>query len=342
MNSDALHYVTTEDGYRIAYTVSGAGDPFLLTPCLVQGDILRDSDVLRGFASALTQRFRLIRYDARGTGNSTRGLPEDLAIEDTTRDTITVVEHLGLENFILYGDVFSSYTTLHVAARLNRKIRAVVLVNPVPFHGKPLMAEWMEMYTSAWEMFTNTFVATFGSPGKSAAELRESVDQTDFMRLAMSARGRFLADVVNDSVPPTLVLESRNRMDPLAAQAARDIVAGIPMSELVLFDGHKGNDILSAPDGGPPPVLPAIDEFLKRLQAGPDTTKVREQTVRLSPRQTEVLRLIMDGKTTREIADCLVLSDRTVERHIGELYARIGARNRSEATAYGLTVLNHS
>ncbi|HEY7467326.1 MAG TPA: helix-turn-helix transcriptional regulator, partial [Dehalococcoidia bacterium] len=57
----------------------------------------------------------------------------------------------------------------------------------------------------------------------------------------------------------------------------------------------------------------------------------------LTPRQNEVLRLISQGKTTREIAVNLVLSERTVERHIADVYAKIGARNRSEATAYFLS-----
>jgi len=57
----------------------------------------------------------------------------------------------------------------------------------------------------------------------------------------------------------------------------------------------------------------------------------------LSRRQEEVLRLIAEGKTTREIAEVLVLSERTVERHIADVYAKIGVRNRSEATAYALS-----
>jgi DNA-binding NarL/FixJ family response regulator len=60
----------------------------------------------------------------------------------------------------------------------------------------------------------------------------------------------------------------------------------------------------------------------------------------LSHRQSDVLCLIADGKTTREIAGALVLSERTVERHIADIYAKIGARNRAEATAFYLRTLN--
>ena len=57
----------------------------------------------------------------------------------------------------------------------------------------------------------------------------------------------------------------------------------------------------------------------------------------LSARQREVLHLVAQGKTNREIAEALVLSERTVQRHIADLYARIGVRNRAEATAFELS-----
>jgi DNA-binding NarL/FixJ family response regulator len=49
-----------------------------------------------------------------------------------------------------------------------------------------------------------------------------------------------------------------------------------------------------------------------------------------------VLRLIAAGKSNQQIADALVLSLRTVERHITNLYAKIGAHGKADATAYAL------
>jgi predicted ATPase/class 3 adenylate cyclase/DNA-binding CsgD family transcriptional regulator len=56
----------------------------------------------------------------------------------------------------------------------------------------------------------------------------------------------------------------------------------------------------------------------------------------LSPRELEVLRLIAAGRTSKEIAEELVVSIPTVERHITHLYGKIGARGRAEATAYAV------
>jgi DNA-binding CsgD family transcriptional regulator len=56
----------------------------------------------------------------------------------------------------------------------------------------------------------------------------------------------------------------------------------------------------------------------------------------LTAREVEVLGLIASGCTTQEIAERLVISVHTVERHITHVYQKIGARGRAEATAYAL------
>jgi pSer/pThr/pTyr-binding forkhead associated (FHA) protein len=56
----------------------------------------------------------------------------------------------------------------------------------------------------------------------------------------------------------------------------------------------------------------------------------------LTPREAEVLCLLALGKPNTEIAADLVLSVRTVERHVTNIYAKTGSRNRSEATSYAL------
>jgi DNA-binding NarL/FixJ family response regulator len=56
----------------------------------------------------------------------------------------------------------------------------------------------------------------------------------------------------------------------------------------------------------------------------------------LTWREVEVLRLIAGGSSNREVAAQLVLSLRTVERHITNIYAKIGARGRADATSYAL------
>ena len=56
----------------------------------------------------------------------------------------------------------------------------------------------------------------------------------------------------------------------------------------------------------------------------------------LTRREREVLRLLATGQSNQCIARLLCLSPRTVQRHIANLYPKVGAHNRAEATAYAL------
>lgn len=56
----------------------------------------------------------------------------------------------------------------------------------------------------------------------------------------------------------------------------------------------------------------------------------------LSAREGEVLRLIAAGKSNREIAEQLVLSEKTVENHLTRIYGKIGADNRVGAAAFAI------
>jgi DNA-binding NarL/FixJ family response regulator len=54
----------------------------------------------------------------------------------------------------------------------------------------------------------------------------------------------------------------------------------------------------------------------------------------LSAREIQVLGLVATGKTNREIAAELVLSEHTVRRHLQNIYTKLGLSSRAAATAY--------
>jgi DNA-binding CsgD family transcriptional regulator len=64
--------------------------------------------------------------------------------------------------------------------------------------------------------------------------------------------------------------------------------------------------------------------------------EVPPQVTGLTSREVEVLRLVAKGQSNKEIAAELVLSVRTVERHITNLYGKIDARGKADATAYAI------
>ncbi len=75
--------------------------------------------------------------------------------------------------------------------------------------------------------------------------------------------------------------------------------------------------------------------YLSREAASALATAVRsnrnQQSKLLPERLLEVLRMIAEGKTTREIAQDLLLSPRTVEKYRGEILKRLDCRNQIEA-----------
>jgi DNA-binding CsgD family transcriptional regulator len=88
--------------------------------------------------------------------------------------------------------------------------------------------------------------------------------------------------------------------------------------------------------------LEAAREAFADLGAAPDLARVDALIHRASPinahgltsRELEVLRLIAAGKTNKAIAAELVLSERTVERHVSNIFTKLGLSSRAAATAY--------
>lgn len=89
--------------------------------------------------------------------------------------------------------------------------------------------------------------------------------------------------------------------------------------------------------------IEAARSSLSRLDADPEPPTflallgVRfDRPAGLSPRETEVLRLVASGMTDREIADTLSISEHTVGRHLQNLFAKLGVSTRAAAAAYAV------
>ncbi|MEM8530644.1 MAG: LuxR C-terminal-related transcriptional regulator [Chloroflexota bacterium] len=67
-------------------------------------------------------------------------------------------------------------------------------------------------------------------------------------------------------------------------------------------------------------------------QSSQHTAGYNDALVQLTPREMEVLGLIAQGMTNRDIADQLVISPRTVNAHVTSIYAKLGVTSRSAAT----------
>ena len=87
---------------------------------------------------------------------------------------------------------------------------------------------------------------------------------------------------------------------------------------------------------GEPFIYPAAvkaltKEYLERAREG---GRLKEDP--LTPRESEIVKLIGEGNTSREIAETLVISEKTVERHRANILEKLGMRDRVDITRYAI------
>jgi DNA-binding NarL/FixJ family response regulator len=87
---------------------------------------------------------------------------------------------------------------------------------------------------------------------------------------------------------------------------------------------------------GEPFIYPAaaralVRDFLERARSGDG---IRDDP--LTPRESEITKLVAEGYTSREIADALFISEKTVERHRANILEKLGMRDRVELTRYAI------
>jgi DNA-binding CsgD family transcriptional regulator len=88
------------------------------------------------------------------------------------------------------------------------------------------------------------------------------------------------------------------------------------------------------PDAPPELILSAAHVLAAGLRLDPPTPA--GPAPHLSPREREVLALLLDGASNKAIARALGISVRTAKFHVAAVFAKLGARNRAEAVAIAL------
>ena len=81
----------------------------------------------------------------------------------------------------------------------------------------------------------------------------------------------------------------------------------------------------------PPAASALVRDYLDRASRGEVTP-----TDPLTPREQEVIKQIAEGLSSEEIADSLVISKKTVDRHRANILEKLGMRNRVELTRYAI------
>jgi pimeloyl-ACP methyl ester carboxylesterase/DNA-binding CsgD family transcriptional regulator len=343
-----LSFATAADGVSIAWTSIGSGPTLIHLPGVPFSNFEGEwrSPVLRRAFTALGENLRFIQFDGRGTGRSQRDV-SDLSLEAYLGDIDAVVDAAGVESVVLLGFYASAPHAIAWAARNPERVRGLILFGGATGHGVTMQAPSMRALLSLIERDWDTFVESMthawlgwpeGDEGRLAADVFRTSTTPAVARATFEAAAR--VDVTTDTARvrcPALVLHRADaQVIPLdvSAELARDLPGG----RLAVLPGSSAGLFFEATQL----VVDRIVAFVRDPLAEPVTpTDVRPaRPVRgsggLSPRETEVLRLLAGGDSNGQIAAQLGLSINTVERHVVNLYRKIDARGRAEATAWAI------
>jgi DNA-binding NarL/FixJ family response regulator len=82
------------------------------------------------------------------------------------------------------------------------------------------------------------------------------------------------------------------------------------------------------------PLRVSVEDLVRRARLDvPGIKRLADRDLGLTERETEVLRLVAEGRTNREIAGELYISTKTASVHVSNILRKVGATTRGEAAA---------
>jgi DNA-binding CsgD family transcriptional regulator/pimeloyl-ACP methyl ester carboxylesterase len=273
----------------------------------------------------------LVQFDARGQGLSTRSLGSDHTAESYIRDIDAVVDRLRLSRFTLVARNLFCQVAVQYALRRVERVNALVLSNPV----RDLYEGFDDLRKQRWDLYTETIARLSNlpnQPSEIAAQFRQAVTQADHIKLVEALRWPETPLNLGMLQTATLIIDSAT--SPLHAHEwAAQLASAMPKAQLVSVHDESGGSGSFSAGSDVPAVVPVIENFIRRLPVDA-AGRGAPQTLNLSTREIQVMRMVAQGLSNQQIADQLVISIRTVERHINHIYEKLNVRNRVQATAY--------
>lgn len=342
-----VRFCSAPDGVRIAYAVHGAGPPLLISTCWVSQLLTDwDSPVWRHFLRDLGEFATVIRFDERGHGLSDWNV-EDHSHEARLGDLAAVADDAGYDRFALMAMAQGGPIAIDYAIRNPERVTRLLFYDSYALGQRDTSDEALqfsdalgELVRVGWGRPESTFRRVFTSMMIPDATEEQMRWLDDLQKVAASAstvyesrRAYRRADVTGllpSLAQPTLVLHSLgDRM--VDFEEGRHLASGIPDATLVALESD--NHILLEDEPAWPVFVAEVRRFLapdRELMPAPAAPALPHD---LSARELEVLRLAAQGRSNEEIAASLVVSLRTVERHLQNIYGKLGVQGRSARAA---------
>jgi pimeloyl-ACP methyl ester carboxylesterase/DNA-binding CsgD family transcriptional regulator len=342
-----IRFARSADGAGIAYAVHGSGPPLLIDACwLSHLQFDWESPVWRHFLVEMGKFATIIRYDERGHGLSDAGVT-DHGLEARVADLEAVVEDAGLDRFALMAMAQGGPVAIEYAARHPERLTRLVFYGSYAGAQTAATPEELELDAAydalikvGWARPTSEFRRVFSSmmiPGGSEEQMRWL---DDLQRRACDTETAVISRAqrkVTDStwrLPeldlPTLVIHSRGEQM-IDFRHARHLASNIRGARLVGLDSD--NHIVLADEPAWPVLVREVRDFLDPDRERTFATAADDVTALISPRELDILRLAAAGHDNDAIAAELFLSVRTVERHLQNVYSKLGLSGRTARTA---------
>ncbi len=339
-----IAFCTTEDGVRIAYaTYGGANDapPLFVLPDIVGQESVWKHPDGRALLEDLARGHRLITYDARFTGLSERS-GEHTSLDCWVRDIVAVVDHLALRNVSLFslGGITSPLILMYAAAHPERV--ASMGMWGAMYKKPPATPAQIEFFGGMWQWNARALATIYFPNGP--LEMQKWFSRTIARAQFHETFGQImsqewdLSPVLPRIAAPALILQ-REQVKSSDPAWSREAARLLPHARLAMFPGDADHPIHDHAQ-----YIDTLTTFFGEhspRRAEPTAALVADDDATaksaLTDRETEVLSLLAGGRTGREIAAALSISLSTAQRHIANIYAKIGARGRVDAAAYALS-----
>jgi pimeloyl-ACP methyl ester carboxylesterase/DNA-binding CsgD family transcriptional regulator len=339
-----IRFCTSPDGVRLAFAVHGSGPPLVrVATWLTHLQYDWDSPLWPHWLDALAEGRTLLRYDERGSGVSDRDVSR-FSMDAWVEDLEAVVDAAGLERFSLLGLSNGGAVAIAYAVRHPERVSHLALCGGFargrlrrdPSSRARAEAEAMlSLIRVGWgranpafrRIFTTLFVPDATHEQMTWFDELQRISATPetaaLMRLTREEVD--VTDLLAQVVTPTLVLHAQDDAA-VPFEQGRGLASAIPDARFVPLDGR--NHILLSDEPAWEVFLGELNGFLPTL---PSDSAVPDEM--LTPRESEILRCVAVGMTNQAIAEQLFVSVRTVERHMGNMYEKLGLRGRSGRAA---------
>ena len=246
----------------------------------------------------------------------------------------------------LIGFYHSVPTAIAYAARRPERVRHLVLFGGSTRGWGAMSAAGTQALLSLIDRDWDTFVESAthawlgwpdGESGRLAADWFRDATTPEVAREVLASFSG--VDVTSEAArveQPALVLHRRDAaVIPLAV--SEELVATLPNGRLRIVEGTSASLFFERQETVVREILTFVrDGAAPSGSRRSDSGSPARGSIALTPREIEVLRLLAQGETNAEIAATLGISVHTVERHVVNLYRKIDARGRADATAYAV------